>query len=134
VSVAYDGLGYLCADTTGFGSQSSSRYAPDLSNAFTSTQQTGAIANIPHGVAADSSNDMIVARVLKDDITYGLQLRVFAPGGTITWTHEKPGTDWGFFIDDVDPTAMAVDGAGHVAIAGTYSWSNYPWIQVYTMP
>jgi hypothetical protein len=87
-------------------------------------------------IAVDAANDVIAGRPLVDSPLGGLQLRVFTPTGPITWTHQKPGDPPlnAYSIDDaVTPSDLATDAFQHVAVVGTYGYSQ-PWLQIYAMP
>jgi hypothetical protein len=135
-ALAYDAQGYLVAHATGHSRATVSRTAPDLKAAFSSTDTTTAPANLAGAIAVASTGDVIAYRADSDfsQIT-GLNLQVFSPAGTRTWTHIKKYSMWNSPIvdDGVWPRALAADGAKHIAVGGTYGYDQ-PWIQIYALP
>jgi hypothetical protein len=137
-SLVYDSVNNLCAQTTAQGSAVVSRTATNLSNVFSSSENTGLSPPPRAAIVVDSSGNVIAMRAATNDSVTGLRIEVFSPTGTSTWTHLKPGNNGTFIplpplLDGVTPIAAGTDGNHRVAVGGAYS-NNIPWIQVYAMP
>jgi hypothetical protein len=135
LAMAFDATGDVCAYSTGFSSANAARLDPGGTFAFDKFESTQAAADLPTGAAVASTGDLIGARGVTDDPISGLQLEQWSPTGALLWSHTKtyravlvPLVD-----DGVMPVSIAADGAKHVAVAGTYGYSQ-PWIQIYAMP
>jgi hypothetical protein len=135
IAIAYDTTGDLCAHSTGFSHAIVSRTDAAGAFAFLESESTSAAADLPTGLAVASTGDLIALRGTGDGSIAGLQLEQWSPTGTVLWSHVKTPTSYvaPLFDDGVNPTAIAADGAKHVAVAGTYG-DTQPWIQIYALP
>jgi hypothetical protein len=86
-------------------------------------------------VVTSSASETIAIRGVTDTAATGLQIDVFSPDGTRTWSHTKPANEFlsgPVAFDGVTPTAVASRGK-RFAVGGSYD-RNSPWVQIYELP
>ncbi len=135
-ALTYDAQGFLCADTSGHSQATVSRTSAAGTAAFAKTEATTSPQDIATAVAIDSAGNVIAYRAAQFGGIPGLVLEQYDPtSGAIGWTLTKTPESWPTpLVDDgVYPRALATDGAKHVAVGGTYGYSQ-PWIQIFAMP
>jgi hypothetical protein len=140
-SLVYDSASYLCSQNEDSFEATVSRFAPDLTKVFATTESYNYGFRPPNGIVIDSGGDLVAVRSAWDPghLDTGLRIEVFTSTGTSTWTHvktpyEPPSPPQPMVSDGVTPMAVAADANHHVAIAGSYAGGGMSWIQVYAMP
>ena len=134
-ALAYDALGFLYADTSGHGGATVSRTAPDGHTVFSQDDQTGASAGLATGVGADTASNLLAVRAMADEAVPGLQIDVFSPTGTRSFTLSKPDIrrEGPIFDDGVSPLVFSGVVGKRFAVAGFYNFST-PWLQIFDLP
>jgi hypothetical protein len=135
VATALDAGGNLAIASSFGGNAQVGRVRPDGTVVFSRKVETNFESTMDAGVAYDAAGNLIVARAGDANLsTFGVHLEQSSPTGASLWQLDKLGTDniGNFLVDQIVGRAVATDGAGHVAVAGTYNGA--PWIEVFAMP
>jgi hypothetical protein len=90
-----------------------------------------AITPLGAGLAVDAAGDLVAARAHLDAL--GVHVDAWGPDGAARWSLDKDLVPLTYFeAPYVHASAIAADGAGHVAIAGAFGPDG--WIEVFTSP
>jgi HYDIN/CFA65/VesB-like, Ig-like domain/Divergent InlB B-repeat domain len=127
-----DGLGNVCAYSSGHGSAELASFSPTLQVSYLGGGDTGASGMITVGVAAAPTGEIVGYRAASDSSSIpGLDLTVVAPAGG--WSIDKPYTEYmdPAFYDGLWVSSIATDGK-HVAVGGSYAYQQAV-LQIYAV-
>ncbi|MBL0219961.1 MAG: hypothetical protein IPQ07_39605 [Myxococcales bacterium] len=121
-SMVYDSQGNLHLLATGSGQWSlrTSDPAGVQSTVFPSTSVPLMSLNFVAGLATTSDDHLVAVRWREGSSPFGLHLEVWTRAGVLTWSVDRPTEFGGFITLGIEPSALATDQAGHVAVGATY--------------